>query len=166
MTPVPPLFLTREKVTTVSTARDYLVRVELDSRNLSTEDVDAIHASLDDWKVSAAENLAGFIELTLTIPAERLRQAVDTALTLSAEFGYPTAVYGIDHALADRRDGLEQLPAVVSVPEAAEILKVTRQYVLQLISEGRLPATKVARDHVIVKSALGPFISRDGATTT
>lgn len=135
--------------------REYVVQVELDSRDLKPEDVDAIHTSLGEWNVSASENLAGYIELTLTIPAERLRQAIDTALLAAVEFGTPTAAYGITEALARQREGMYPLPELVSVPEAAEILKVSRQYVLKLITDGKLPATQVARDYVIVKAALG-----------
>lgn len=149
----------------MSTTRDYVIRVELDSRDLTPDDVDAIHEHLDEWHVSAAENLAGYIELTLTIPAERLRQAVDTALTLAVEFGYPTAVYAITEQLLRQR-GADPLPEMVSVPEAAEILGVTRQYVLKLVNEGRLPAARIARDHIIVRSALGGFMPKEGATSS
>jgi len=44
----------------------------------------------------------------------------------------------------------------VSVPQAAEILGISRQAVLKRIRTGRLRATKVGRNYVVPRDALGP----------
>lgn len=140
------------------TAVPYAVQVELDHRGVSNDDVDRIHERLDDWNVSITENLAGYLELTLTVPANSLRQATSTALALAAEIGTPTMIHAASEAIRDQRGTLDELPELVSVPEAGEILGYTRQNVLHLIDIGKLPAKKVARDYIIIKAALGPLM--------
>lgn len=48
----------------------------------------------------------------------------------------------------------EKIPKLLSVPEAAEQLGVSRWRVNQFINEGRLPARKVGRSYVILESDL------------
>lgn len=48
----------------------------------------------------------------------------------------------------------DQIPKLLSVPEAAEQLGVSRWRVNQFINEGRLPARKVGRSYVILESDL------------
>jgi excisionase family DNA binding protein len=144
---------------------DYTVTVELDKRAPTDADINAIHQRLDELSVSVAENLEGFVELTLTVPGHTLRQAVITAMMVAEGLGAAvTAVHATTQEIHDRRGSAQELPPVVSVPEAAELLKVTRQYVLQMIAEGKLPASKVARDYIIVKSALGPHMPAESVT--
>ena len=47
----------------------------------------------------------------------------------------------------------------LSVAQAAELLGITRQAVLKRIRTGRLSATKVGRNYVIPREALGPALS-------
>lgn len=136
----------------------YVVQVELDRIGLSDELVDELYAALGDWSLSAAEAHGRHVQLTLTVPAESLRQAVTTALSLVDPFGRPTVVTSMTETVWDQRADWLPLPPLVSVPEAAQILGFSRQYVHQLIEEGKLPATRVGRDNVIVKSALAPFL--------
>jgi excisionase family DNA binding protein len=135
---------------------EYVVRVELDRRGVSNDDVAHVHDHLGDWGARASENLAGYLEVTLTVPGNDLRQAVRTAMTLAAQLGLgePIATHGASEALVRQRDGLMLMPALVSVPQAAEVLRCTRQNVVYLIETGKLPATKVSRDYVILEAAL------------
>jgi excisionase family DNA binding protein len=48
----------------------------------------------------------------------------------------------------------------ISVSEAAKILKISRQRVLQLIKEGRLTATKVANAYLIQRADLAAVENR------
>ncbi len=48
----------------------------------------------------------------------------------------------------------DQVPKLLSVPEAAAQLGVSRWRVNQFINEGRLPARKVGRSYVILESDL------------
>ena len=43
---------------------------------------------------------------------------------------------------------------ILSTSEAADVLRISRNRVLQLIDEGKLKATKVGRDYVIDERAL------------
>ncbi len=95
---------------------------------------------------------------TITLPAESLGQSVAAALPIIA------AAYGADaiacdvttEAEYDLRAGFVPLPELVSVSEAAELLGVSRQRVLQRITERSLPATRVGRDWVIPRAAVRP----------
>lgn len=44
--------------------------------------------------------------------------------------------------------------AYISVAQAAELLGITRQAVLKRIRSGRLPATKVGRNYIVLRAAL------------
>lgn len=50
--------------------------------------------------------------------------------------------------------GWEPTPELVSVAEAAELLGISRQRVLQKINAHQLPATRVGRDYAIPRTAL------------
>lgn len=56
----------------------------------------------------------------------------------------------------DIRQGWASVPDLVSVSQAAELLGVSRQRVLQRINEKNSPATQVGRDYVIPRSAVRP----------
>ncbi|MCW2751716.1 MAG: hypothetical protein JWR83_2826, partial [Aeromicrobium sp.] len=52
------------------------------------------------------------------------------------------------------REGWEPVPDLVSVTEAAQLLGVTRQAVLDRINRKTLPAEKVGREYVIPRLAV------------
>jgi hypothetical protein len=88
------------------TATEYAVQVELDHRGVTDDDVDRIMERLEDWGASLAENLAGYLELTLTVPANSLRQATSTALALAGRDRYGrTMIHAMPRRMIrDQRD--------------------------------------------------------------
>ncbi|MET9275796.1 excisionase family DNA-binding protein [Kribbella sp. NPDC003557] len=107
-----------------------------------------------------SNNVAGHLELQLTVPAAGLRQAVSTALALVGdvgEIGKPMGVHALPQNVLKQREGIGLLPELISVPQAAELLGCTRQNVLHLIDTGKLQAIKPARDYLIVRAALSKF---------
>jgi excisionase family DNA binding protein len=84
----------------------------------------------------------GEAEIVITFPAETLAQALQTASAVLAEYR-PVGFEVIPTEVWDRRVGLESIPELLSVAQAASKLGVTRQAVLQRINAGSLPARKV-----------------------
>jgi excisionase family DNA binding protein len=137
---------------------EYNARIDL-AASFTAADADTIDAILD--------RLAGFspalggntrhTTLDFTYPAEDLRTAVRTALALAGDAVGGLRMTGLEvitTAEFDRRAGLELLPPLVSVTEAAELLGVTRQAVLQRLESGSLPGTKVGNAWVVLRAAV------------
>ncbi|MEU4195123.1 helix-turn-helix domain-containing protein [Kribbella sp. NPDC026611] len=135
----------------------YAVQVELDHRSTSNGEVARIHERFDDWAVNVSENVAGYMVLRLTVPANGLRQAVSTALTLVGDIAPPIGVHALPLEVLEQRETIGELPELISVPKAAELLSFTRQNVLHLIDTGKIDAIKPARDYLIVRASLSKF---------
>ncbi|MEK8226712.1 helix-turn-helix domain-containing protein [Oerskovia sp. M15] len=107
----------------------------------------------------------GHVAAEITLPAESLRQAATTALAIAETGAVRAALDGADvlalevlpTAEFDQRNGLDPMPELVSVTEAAEELDVSRQAVLQRLESGSLPGTKVGKTWVVQARALEPF---------
>jgi excisionase family DNA binding protein len=121
----------------------------------------------DPWAGDVIDKLVGFspvvardpngqASVILTIPATDLRTAITTALALAADATH-TELVGLEvipTADFDRRNGLEPMPALVSVTEAAQLLGVTRQAILQRLESGSLPGEKVGNAWVVQRTAV------------
>src|SRR4051794_22459074 len=93
--------------------------------------------ALDGYSPAVA-HAPGRATVIFTLPAEDLAQATRTGLALLQA--------NVDHELLsievmttedfDRREGLDVLPELVSVPDAAEMLGTSRQAVQQQIDRG------------------------------
>lgn len=57
-----------------------------------------------------------------------------------------------------RKEGGNMADEVMTIPEVAEHLKVTRQTVHKLLKDGRLKAFKIGRSTRILRSELDKFI--------
>jgi excisionase family DNA binding protein len=96
-------------------------------------------------------------EVTITLPADTLAQATTTALAILTVNFAPADLLSIEvltTADFDRRLGVEPIPELVSVTQAAEELGVTRQAVLQRIESGSLPATRIGTSWAIPQASL------------
>ena len=111
---------------------------------------------LEEFRPALSNSTRGWRSATVTVPGASLRQAIATAVALvEAAYAAPAiAVEAMTEAEADVRQGWVQTPDLVSVTQAAELLGVSRQRVLQRIRENTLPATQVGRDYVIPRSAV------------
>jgi excisionase family DNA binding protein len=97
------------------------------------------------------------LEVTLSVPADSLTQAATTAIALVEAQTNGRKVLAIEVMPTDefdRRLGMQPIPELVSVTEAAEILEITRQRVLQLVEAGQLPAERVGNAVVIPRLAV------------
>lgn len=126
----------------------FVASIELD-RPIPDQDeqIDALMDALVDvhGALGAAPN--GNLILTITIPAENLRQATSLALTVAAPHGNPIAITATPEALRDHREGLAPLPELLSTTQAAQRLGMTRQGIAAAIKAGNLQAITIG-DHI------------------
>lgn len=105
---------------------------------------DALLQELADFHPAVSRSMGGRAEVVLTVLADTLRQAVITALAVVAAADHDVfAIEVLPTDEFDRRLGLEPVPDLLSVTEAATALGVSRQAVLQRIEAGTLPARRV-----------------------
>jgi excisionase family DNA binding protein len=132
----------------------YSAHVEVDHRG--DFDVDQMMDQLELYHASVGMSARGYADAQISLPAETLAQACTTAIAVvSAAFGAAAvACEVLTEAEFDARQGWEHLPDLISVSEAAEILGVTRQAVLQRIGTKSIPAEKIGRDYAIPRAAV------------
>jgi excisionase family DNA binding protein len=121
--------------------------------------------ALADYSPAVGRSPFARTEVTVSLPATSLRQAVATALRVLGDAVEPHQLLSLEvltTADFDRRSGLIPVPDLVSVTEAAKALGVSRQAVLQRIESGSLPATRVGRGWAISPDALAA-LSKVGA---
>lgn len=132
---------------------EYNATIELDTRdNVDEQLLDA----LTEYHPATGRGPRGRVQVIITLPATSLAQAASTALavvgaagvapTLSLEV-LPTVEY-------DRRHGLQPLPELVSVTQAAEIAGVSRQAILQRLESGSLAGAKIGNAWVVQRDHL------------
>lgn len=131
----------------------YVIELELDTKPTEAV-VSRTLDLLEAYHPAAAESLAGLLEVAITLPAEDLRQAVTTALALAGPIGRVLVVTAQPEEVRDRRQGWDVVDELLSASEAGEILGVSRQRVLQMIGEGKLPNRKVGREYAIPRAAV------------
>jgi len=132
---------------------EYNVRVEYNTRqNLDDQVLDALVA----YHPATGRGPRGHLEVELTLPATDVVQAVQTAVAVAARaLDVPMlSVEAIPTDEFDRRLGVEPIPELLSVTEAASTLHVTRQAILQRIESGSLPATRVGNTYVVPSHAV------------
>lgn len=134
------------------------VEVAPKGRRVDAELVDQLTTELEDYAPAIAESPRGFTAVTITVPATSLRQATSTSLRLVEDATGLEAIACevMAEAEADARRDWIQLPELVSVSEAAELLGVSRQAVQQRIDSKSLPATRVGRGYVLPRSSVVP----------
>ena len=136
---------------------NYNLIIEVARRDDPAADAsDAVLDALVDYHPALSVSPRGWWSVTITLPAESLRQAITTGLAVVEEAaGVAVSVTAMTTDEFDLRAGLEPTSESVTVAEAAELLGVTRQAVLAKIKRGTLPGVKVGRDYVLPRQALG-----------
>ena len=133
----------------------YNATIELAGRTSAEQAVHVVDA-LADYHPAVGRSLTGHLDVVLTVQADTLRQAVSTALAVvQAADLEALAVEVLPTDEFDRRLNLTPIPELVSVTEAAQQLGVSRQAVQQRIDAGTLPAQRVGKSYVLVRSSLG-----------
>ena len=131
----------------------YVVELELDTKPTAAM-LDRIMDALDGFHPAASTSLAGLTGVTITLAADDLRQAVTTGLALVGPVAPVVAVSAIAEEVRDAREGWDVVDELLSASEAGEVLGVSRQRVLQMIYEGKLPNRKIGREYAIPRAAL------------
>lgn len=132
----------------------YTARVELASK-ATVEYLSSLVDALADYHPVGARNDLGNAEIIISLPAENLRQACAIALSAVDTAGAePVGVQILPADEFDRRASLPTIPDIVSVTEAAQILKISRQAVLQRIDRGTIPARRVGHDYAIARVSI------------
>lgn len=120
---------------------EYNITLELAKRNPTDDDVDVLIDAFEAFHPTISTSPLGWTEVTITVQAENLRQAVATGLGLAGDV---VSVTGMTTKEFDQRPvHTERMPKLVSVTEAAELLRITPQAVRQKLAAGHLPGTKV-----------------------
>ena len=133
--------------------KHYVITIET-SQPTDIDVADRWVEDLKTWHGAVGDGPGGHLVVTLTLPAESLAQAVATGLALVERHATPVAVQALSEELQDAREGWTPVPEMVSVSEAAQMLSVSRQRVLQMIDEGKLPGTKVGRSYTVPRTAV------------
>jgi excisionase family DNA binding protein len=135
---------------------EYSARIELDSRDFDESAVDALMDVVEPYDGTVARAVqGGRTELTFTVPGDNLRQATITALSVVLATGHQ--VHVLEVLPTDefhRRIQDLKVPPLMSVPEAADELGVSRQRALQLVNAGQLAGVKVGDTWVIPRPAV------------
>lgn len=137
--------------------QNYNVNIEVDDNTtLTADDVDRVMDELAEFAPALSNSPRGWRTATITVPGESLRQAIASATAVvEASYGAKAIVVeAMTEPEADVRQGWVRTPDLVSVSQAAELLGVSRQRVLQRIREHTLPATQVGRDYVLPRAAV------------
>jgi excisionase family DNA binding protein len=134
----------------------YNATVEVAHRGKIEDAAERLVTALEGYSPATGRSLLGRLDVTITVPAESLRQAATTALAVvEAAAGRPAvSVQVLPTDDFDRLNGLEPMPELLSVTEAAGVLGVSRQRVLQLVEAGTLPAQKVGNAVVLFRAAV------------
>lgn len=135
----------------------YHALAEVDDRSpLTRDDVDRLMEILQHYHGSPGMSPRGFRDAALAVPGETLAQAAVTVTgVMVALYGAPVvALEVLTEKEFNAREGWETLPELVSVTEAAELLGITRQAVLDRISRNTLPAQKIGRDYALPRAAV------------
>lgn len=134
---------------------DYNATVELDSRDFDESAIDLLMDLIEPYHGAVGRSLTGRVELILTLPADNLRQAAATAVAIAQSAGHtPFSIEAMPTAEFDRRIEALEIPPLLSVPEAAEALGVSRQRVLQLVNGGQLDAVKIGDTWAILRASV------------
>ena len=134
--------------------------------------VNALDAAIG--RLQQAGALPGVIETmptfrSLTVFFDPLATDRDTLLGAlqplidAAEHGTPVGLTALPERVRDARDGWPAVPELVGATAAADMLKVSRQQVWNLIEGGSLPGQRVGRDWVIPAAAVRALVEKRSA---
>ena len=131
---------------------EYNITLELPRQKPSLDDVDELMDTFGEFHANIGTSRLGWTEVTITVPAESLRQALTIALALAGDV---VSVEGMTSAEFDKRPvSVDRMPGVLSVTEAAQRLGVSRQAIQQRIDAHTLPGFQVGKTWAVMESAV------------
>lgn len=152
---------------------DYNATIEVNHRAdaVTADQVDQLMDTLAPYHATVGGSPRGWLEVTLTVPAENLTQASTTALSVVQHAMHqvgPTAAAIAAEVLTteefDKRADMVPMPSLIGTAEAAEILGVSEQRVGQLVHAGQLSAAKVGRSLALSRTEVERFAGRERRT--
>ncbi|MEJ5946140.1 helix-turn-helix domain-containing protein [Pseudokineococcus basanitobsidens] len=162
--------------TTAAAPADFNVIAELgdvvDVGLLADADwADTVLDTLRPYRPVLGRSAYGRLEVIATLPATDLPQATRTAMAVLADVRRPDSsplpAYSLEvlptHAF-DHRTRFVDVPPLLSVPEAAAALGISRQAVLKRIETGALPASRIGSVWAVAAAAM-PSPPDDGPDT-
>lgn len=139
---------------------DYTAIVELDAREgLDHLVLDFLHA----YSPAVRRSALGNTEVVLTVPARDFTQLAQTTLAILASAS-DAPVLRIELMTAEdhtKRLGIETIPELVSVTDAARVAGVSRQAVLQRLEAGTLAGTKTGNTWVVQRRHLEQLLQSE-----
>lgn len=142
------------------TAQSFNVIVELETV-FDESTADALLEPIEDYNGAAGRSELGRAEVVFTVPALTLRQATTTALAILDTYPWPVrSVRVLPTADYDRLVDAVEVPPLLSVQEAADLLGISRQAVLKAVSARTLPAIRVGGTWVLRKSSVRAHAAR------
>ncbi|PJI91043.1 helix-turn-helix domain-containing protein [Luteimicrobium subarcticum] len=135
---------------------DHNATITFDTRDPAGNIDDDILETLTGYSPATGRDERQHVQVFITFPANNLEQAFVIAFGLAARTSLP--VLALEVLPTTEFDARNFGPSTksVTVSEAAEILGITRQAVLQRIKTGALPAEKVGPVYTIPAAALTP----------
>ena len=125
------------------------------TRHLTETDIDHYIETFNTYHVAVSNPRAGEGQIILTVPANTLTQAIQTTQAIATSAGITIDALTIE--TTERFDTLANeipMPKLISVTEAAQLLKVSRQAILQRITAHTIPATKIGDTWAIPRAAI------------
>lgn len=131
--------------------------VEISKRgNMSGDEVDTIMDRLQSYHPSLSVSPHGYRSARFTVPADDFAQAVQSAALIGRHAFDDVELVRVEvmsEAEAELREGSLEVPDLVGVTEAAELLRVSPQRVRQMIDEGKLAAHRIGeRSFALVRN--------------
>lgn len=139
--------------------KHYIAQVEVSKRgDPSPEEIRALADRLSGYSVSMHLSPRGFRRARITVPADNLA-AASTAALLAVTHGFGVAIEAavsleiMSESEAGLREGSVEVPELVGVADAAQLIGVSPQRVRQMIEEGKIAAHRVGeRSFALVRS--------------
>lgn len=125
------------------------------THHLTDNDINHHLNTLTPYHVALSNPRTGEGQIILTIPADTLTQAIQTTQAIATSAGITIDALTIE--TTERFDTLANeipMPKLISVTEAAQLLKVSRQAILQRITAHTIPATKIGDTWAIPRAAI------------
>lgn len=125
------------------------------THHLTETDINHHLNTLTPYHVALSNPRTGEGQIILTIPANTLTQAIQTTQAIATSAGITIDALTIE--TTERFDTLANeipMPKLISVTEAAQLLKVSRQAILQRITAHTIPATKIGDTWAIPRAAI------------
>lgn len=130
--------------------------VEVDHQGVF--DVDEVLDALPSLHAALEHSSRGYAAARITLAASSLAQAATIAVAVVSQAYGRAAPIVVEvmtqEEFMNRQGWRERHSTLVSVTEAAEMLGVTRQAVLQLIESESLPAEKVGPEYLLPRAAV------------